>query len=272
VLRREFITLVGCTAMAWPLAARAQQTGRIHRVGVLFVGSEQGSVPDRAFRSGLRERGYIEGQNVIIEFRTAAGKLDAVPGLAAELVALNPDVIFAPAEAALRACVQASSTIPIVMAAAEYDPVEAGIVTSIAHPSNNITGVFFRQVETSGKRVELLKEAVPELSRVAIFVETGGKFQLDETQRAARSLGIIIQIVELNSPPVFDKVFEALVKEHIGALIVLVSPVTYAQRATIAGLAIKHQLPAIAPFNEFADEGGLPARSIAKAGIMAAFA
>jgi putative ABC transport system substrate-binding protein len=226
-------------------------------VGVLFVGSEQGSVPDRAFRSGLRERGYIEGQNVIVEFRTAAGKLDAVPGLATELVALNPDVIFAPAEAALRACVQASRTIPIVMAAAEYDPVEAGIVTSIAHPGNNITGVFFRQVETSGKRVELLKEAVPELSRVAIFVEAGGKFQLDETQRAAQSLGITIGIIELNTPPLFDRIFETLVNERVGALIVLVSPVTYAQRATIASLAINNRLPSIAPFSEFADEGGL---------------
>jgi putative tryptophan/tyrosine transport system substrate-binding protein len=205
----------------------------------------------------LRERGYIEGQNVIVEFRTAAGRLDALPGLAAELVALNPDVIFAPAESALRACVQASSTIPIVIAAAEYDPVEAGIVTSIAHPGNNITGVFFRQVETSGKRVELLKEAVPELSRVAIFVEAGGKFQLDETQRAARSLGITISVIELSSRPIFDKVFAALINEHVGALIVLVSPITYAQRATIASLAIKNRLPAIAPFNEFADEGGL---------------
>ena len=124
-------------------------------------------MPDEAFRSGLRERGYIEGQNIVVEFRSAAGKFDDLPGLATELVALNPDVIFAPAEAAVRACLQASHTVPIVIAAAEYDPVEAGLVASIARPGGNVTGVFFRQVETSGKRVELLKQAVPELSRVA---------------------------------------------------------------------------------------------------------
>src|SRR5215475_2589021 len=104
IRRREFITLLGGAA-AWPLAAHAQQTGKVHRVGILFAGSGEGSVPDQAFRSGLRERGYIEGQNIIVEFRTAAGKYDDLPRLATELVALNPDVIFAPAEAALgRAC------------------------------------------------------------------------------------------------------------------------------------------------------------------------
>jgi putative ABC transport system substrate-binding protein len=254
--RREFITLVGGAAAAWPLAARAQQ-GKAYRVGVLFAGSGKGSAPDEAFRSGLRERGYIEGQNIVVEFRSAAGKLDALPGLATELVALNLDVIFAPAEAALRACLQASRTVPIVIAAAEYDPVEVGLVTSIARTGGNVTGVFFRQVETSGKRVELLKEAVPGLSRVAAFVETGGKFQLDETERAAQSLGITFRIIELSAPPDFDKAFELAVNERVGALIVLVSPITYAHRAKIASLTIKNRLPAIAPFNEFAEDGGL---------------
>ena len=165
--RREFITLVVGMTVAGPRAARPQQSTKTYRAGVLFAGSGRGSVPDEAFRSGLRERGYIEGQNIVVEFRSAAGKFDDLPGLATELVALNPDVIFAPAEAAVRACLQASHTVPIVIAAAEYDPVEAGLVASIARPGGNVTGVFFRQVETSGKRVELLKQAVPELSRVA---------------------------------------------------------------------------------------------------------
>jgi putative tryptophan/tyrosine transport system substrate-binding protein len=255
--RREFFTLVAGVAVAWPQAATSQQTGKVYRVGVLFVGSKQGSVPDVAFRSGLRERGYIEGQNIVVEFRTASGQYNALPGLAAELVALNLDVIFAPAEAALRACLQASRTVPVVIAAAEYDPVDVALVASIARPGGNITGVFFRQVETSGKRVELLKQAVPELSRVAIFVETGGKFQLDETERAAQSLGITFSIIELSAPPDFDKAFEAARNEQVGGLIVLVSPVTYAHRAKIADLAIKNRLAAIAPFNEFAEEGGL---------------
>jgi putative tryptophan/tyrosine transport system substrate-binding protein len=115
----------------------------------------------------------------VIEFRTAAGKYDGLPGLAPELAAMKVDVIFAPAEAALRASQQASSTIPIVIAAIEYDPVDLGLVTSIARPGQNVTGVSFNQLETSGKRVELLKETVPGLTRVAILIESGGKFQLD---------------------------------------------------------------------------------------------
>jgi len=255
--RREFITLLGGAAAAWPLAAHAQQTGKVHRVGILFAGSGEGSVPDQAFRSGLRERGYIEGQNIIVEFRTAGGKYDDLPRLATELVALNPDVIFAPAEAALRACLQVSHTIPIVIAAVEFDPVEVGLITSIARPGGNVTGVIFNQVESSGKRVERLKEAVPGLSRVAAFVESGGKFQLHETERAARSLGVILRIIDLRAPPDFDKAFEAVLHERVGGLIVLVSPATYAHRAKIASLAIENRLPAIAPFSEFVEEGGL---------------
>jgi putative tryptophan/tyrosine transport system substrate-binding protein len=255
--RREFITLLGVAALACPQAASAQDSGKVHRVGVLFAGSGRGSVPDEAFRLGLRERGYIEGKNVVIEFRTAAGKYDDLPGLAAELVAMKVDVIFAPAEAALRASQQASSTVPIVIAAIEYDPVDLGLVTSIARPGQNVTGVIFNQLETSGKRVELLKEAVPGLTRVAILTESGGKFQLEQTERAARSLGIDFRIIEQNAPPNFDTAFETALNERAGAIILLVSPAIYAQRAMIASLAIKHRVPTIAPFSEFAEAGGL---------------
>ena len=139
----------------------------------------------------------------------------------------------------------------------EFDPVEVGLITSIARPGGNVTGVIFNQVESSGKRVERLKEAVPGLSRVAAFVESGGKFQLHETERAARSLGVILRIIELGAPPDFDKAFEAVLHERVGGLIVLVSPATYAHRAKIASLAIENRLPAIAPFSEFVEEGGL---------------
>ena len=257
VNRREFITLLGGAAASWPLAARGQQPGKLHRVGVLFASSVEGSVPDQAFRAGLRERGYIAGQNIIIEFRSAAGKLDDLPRLAAELAALNLDAIFCSAEAALRACLHVSRTIPVVIAAVEYDPVEVGLIASIARPEGNVTGVIFSQVETSGKRIELLEETVPGLSRVAAFVETGGRFQLHETERAARSLGVILRTIDLGAPPDFDKAFEAALHDRAEALVVLVSSVTYAHRAKIAGLAIENRLPAIAPFNEFVDDGGL---------------
>jgi ABC-type uncharacterized transport system substrate-binding protein len=253
--RREFISLLG-SAAAWPLAASAQQSGKMHRVGVLFAGSGRGSVPDEAFRSGLRERGYIEGKNVIIEFRTAAGKYDDLPTLAAELVNLKVDVIFAPAEVAVRACLAASRTIPIVIAAIEYDPVDLGLVTSIARP-DRITGVIFSQLETSGKRVELLKGVIPGLKRVALLIESGGKFQLGETERAMQSLGIGFHIIEQSFPPDFERAFEAALNEQAGAIIVLVSPTTYAQREMIASLAMKKRVPAIAPFCEFAEAGGL---------------
>jgi putative tryptophan/tyrosine transport system substrate-binding protein len=193
----------------------------------------------------------------VIEFRTAAGKYDGLPGLAPELAAMKVDVIFAPAEAALRASQQASSTIPIVIAAIEYDPVDLGLVTSIARPGQNVTGVSFNQLETSGKRVELLKETVPGLTRVAILIESGGKFQLDQTERAARSLGIDFRIIEQSAPPNFDTAFETALNEKAGAIILLVLPAIYAQRALIASLAIRHRVPTIAPFSEFAEAGGL---------------
>jgi putative ABC transport system substrate-binding protein len=266
VKRREFIGFV-CGAVAWPVAARAQQTVKVYRVGVLFAGSGEGSVPDEAFRSGLYERGYIEGQNIIVEFRTAAGKYEDLPRLATELVALNPDVIFAPAEAALRACLQASHTIPIVIAAAEFDPVEAGLIASIARPKGNVTGVIFNQVESSGKRVERLKEAIPSLSRVAVFVESGGKFQLDETERAARSLGLTLRTFDFRGPLDFEAAFGTALHERLEGLIVLVSPGMYAQRAKIASLAMQNRLPAIAPFSEFVDDGGLLSYGASFAGM-----
>src|SRR5262249_41140124 len=255
--RREFITLLGGGVAAWPLAAMAQEAGRVHRVGVLFAGSGRGSVPDEAFRSGLRERGYVEGKNVIIEFRTAAGKYEDLPRLAAELAGLKMDVIFAPAEVALRASLQSSPAVPTVIAAIEYDPIDLGLVTSIARPGRNVTGVIFSQLETTGKRVELLKEVVPGLTRVAILSESGGKFQLDETERATRLLGVGLQIIEQGASPDFENAFETALNGGAGAVIVLVSPGTFAQRAAIASLAIKKRVPTIAPFREFAEAGGL---------------
>jgi len=257
--RREFIGALGGAAVAWPSGVHAQQTAneRQHSVGVLFAGSGRGSVPDEAFRSGLRARGYIEEQNIRVEFRSAEGKYDRLPSLAAELVALKVGVIFAPAETAIRAALTVTSTVPIIMAAIEYDPIEAGLVTNIGRPTGNVTGVFFRQQETSGKRVQLLKEAVPTLSRVGALIESGGKFQLDDTERAAHALGMDLRLLELGVPPDFERAFDVAVRERIGAIIVLVSPATYAQRDTIAGLATKHRLPAIAPFSEFAEVGGL---------------
>jgi putative ABC transport system substrate-binding protein len=254
--RREFMSLLSGALAAWPKAATAQQTGKVHRVGVLFARSRRGSVPDEAFRLGLRERGYIEGKNVIIEFRTAAGKYDDLPGLATELVGIRVDVIFAPVEAALRASLQASHTVPIVIAAIGYDPIDLGLVTSIARPGRNVTGGIFSQLEISGKWVQLLKEVAPMLTHVAV-IDSGRKLQLYETERVARSLGISLQVIEQSVPPDFDGAFEIARNGRAGAIIVLVSPAAYAQRGVIANLAIRNLIPTIAPFSEFAEAGGL---------------
>lgn len=269
--RREFISFLG-SSCAWPRALHAQQaSGRMYRVGVLFAGSGVGSVPDEAFRRGLRARGYVEGQNLSVEFRTAAFKYDQLPNLATELVAMKVDVIFAPAEPAIRATLEATRSLPIIMAAIDYDPIEAGLVTNIGRPTGNVTGVYFNQQETSGKRVQLLKEALPSLSRIAALIDPrsnpAGKFQLDETGRAARALGMNFRILELSTPPDLDKAFDIALTERIEGLVVLVSPTTYAQRAKIAGLAKQHRIPAIAPFSEFAEVGGLMSYGASIAGM-----
>jgi putative tryptophan/tyrosine transport system substrate-binding protein len=255
--RREFMSLIGGALLAPPKVATARQTEKLRRVGVLFARSGRGSVPDEAFRSGLRERGYIEGKNVAIEFRTAAGRYHDLPGLATELVSTKMDVIFAPVEAALRASLQASRIVPIVIAAIGYDPFELGLVTSIARSGQNVTGVIFSQQETGGKRVQLLKEAVPRLAHVAVLMESGGNFRLDEMQRAAHSLGISLRAMTQSAPLDFDEALKSTRNERVEAIILSATPATYAQRATIARLAKRSLVPTIAPFTEFAEAGGL---------------
>jgi putative ABC transport system substrate-binding protein len=212
-----------------------------------------------AFQQGLRELGYIEGQNIVIERRHAEGKLDRIPELAAELVRLNVDVIVTSGPTATRPAKGATSTIPIVMTF-DDDPVGSGFVASLAHPGGNITGLSTLAPEISGKQLELLKEIVPRLFRVAAFgtsTRQGTAQALKEMELAAGALAVKLQYLDIEDPKYIETAFRAASKGRADALLVLQSPVFNSQRAQIANLAQKSRLPAAYPRREFVEDGGL---------------
>jgi putative ABC transport system substrate-binding protein len=212
-----------------------------------------------AFRRGLRELDYAEGKNIVLEWRFAEGKLDRLPDFAAELVRMKVDVIVVAGGNAAFAAKKATSTIPIVIAAAG-DPVGTGLVASLARPGGNITGLTILSPELSGKRLELLKEAVPGITRVAALVYPDNPayaLMLKETQEAARALRLQLQILEVRSPDDFDSAFRAAKKERAGALNVLSSAFFTAHRKKLLELAAKNRLPAIYHNEEFVENGGL---------------
>jgi putative ABC transport system substrate-binding protein len=240
-----------------PPPSAARQPREIPRIGMLYAAALRGSALDLAFRQGLREAGWRDGENATIDFRSAGGRYERLPELAAELVRLKPHVIFAPAEPAVRAVSKATSTIPIVMAAVDFDPIERGFIASIAKPGGNITGLFLRQIELSGKRLELVRETVPGTSRIAVLFDSAGRFQLRETENVARSSGVRLHALQVSTPSDIDRAVRTAARERAGALIVLASPLTYVERERIATLAMKHRLPTISPFSELTDAGGL---------------
>ena len=180
-----------------------------------------------------------------------------LPGLAEELVRLKVDAIVAGTEASVRAAKKATGTIPIVMVMYDYDPVASGLIDSISRPGGNITGIFPRHSDLVGKRLELLKEAVPRLSRVAVFWDAYSRRQLDELEPAARSLGVQLQLIELRAPYDFEMAFKAVKQKKAGAVMFLFSPVFYVQRARIAALALKNGLPTVFQNHEYVEDGGL---------------
>jgi putative ABC transport system substrate-binding protein len=265
--RRRFITLLGGAAAAWPLAARAQQAAKVPRIGYLVTGSLEtpdGRVFVDAFRQGLRERGYVEGQTIVIEYRSADGKFERLPQLANELASLKPDLIIAPNTPAARAVQRATSSIPIVVPIMG-DPVEDGLVASLARPGGNITGLTFLGPELVTKRLGLLKQALPNASRVAALWHPGAygertiRDMLQATDAAARTLAIELQLVEVRGADEFDRAFGAMVGNRADALIVFPSPMLFLERKRIVDLATEHRLPSIAQAREFAELGGLMA-------------
>jgi len=242
------------------LSAEAQQPNKVHRIGFLIAGSRSAyTTRVDAFRQGLRDLGYIEGQNIVIESRYADGKENRLPDLATELVQRKVEVIITTGTQASSAAKKATTTIPIVMGAAG-DPVGTGLVASLARPGGNITGLASISPDVSGKRLELLMEVVPKVSLVAVLSisnDPTSALQLKETQEAARSLGVHLQMLELGESNDFDSIFGAAKKARAGALDVLSSAFITAHRKEILEYAAKYRLPAIYDDREFTEAGGL---------------
>jgi putative ABC transport system substrate-binding protein len=244
---------------ALSFSAEAQQPTKIPQIGFLS-GTSLSSTSARveAFRQGLRELGYVEGKNIVIEWRWAEGKLDRLPALAAELVRLKVDIIVAAGPAATRPAKEATSTIPIVMGF-ENDPVGSGVVASLARPGGNITGLSTLAPELSGKRLELLKEIVPKLSRVAVFGnshEPGNAQSLKEVELAAGAFGVKLQYLNVLSPKDIETAFRAASKGRADAVLMLQSPILLSQRIHVVELAVKNRLPATYPSPELVQDGG----------------
>ena len=261
--RREFITLLGGAAAAWPLAgARAQQSVKLPRIGILWPNplAASGHFVD-AFRQGLRELGYVEGQNIVIEFRSADGKIERLPDLAAELVNLPVDVIQTATSPTIRAAQQATRTIPIVMGNSQ-DPVSEGFVASLARPGGNITGQTLFSPDLAAKRLQLLKEIVPTLTRIAVLWNVDDPalaLSLRETLAAAHTLRLEFRSLGVRSPSDFETAFRTATQENAGALIVLEDNLSFRYRAEIAKLANNSRLPMMYGLREYAEVGGLVA-------------
>jgi putative tryptophan/tyrosine transport system substrate-binding protein len=254
--RRTFLAGTGAVLLAAPLVAEAQQAGNVGRVGILVSANPR--VYD-GFADELRKLGYIDGQNLALEFRNAEGNLERLPTLAVELVHLGVDVILAGGtEASLRAARQATTTIPVVMVAIDYDPLALGYIASLARPGGNVTGVFLQQLELTAKRIELLKATFPKLTRVGILWDASAADQFSAAETASRSLGIRVQPIELRSPS-YDLrgAFATAVKGHADALFVVTTAILFRERVQIAQLAVTNRLPAMFALREFAEAGGL---------------
>ena len=248
------IALAVVLALSLTLAAEGQQAGKVSRIGVLAVSAAAFSPRIEAFRRGLREHGYVEGKNILLEYRYAEGKLDRLPDLAAELVALKVDVIVTASPPAVRAAQKATSTIPIVFAAVG-DPVADGLVKSLARPGQNTAGLSIVGPELEGKRLELLKEAVPKTTRVAVLF--GPQRLRKELESAAPALGIQLISLPVQELGDFESAFETARKENADALITSPSPLLNTVRERIVALAAKNRLPAMYAGPEFVETGGL---------------
>jgi putative ABC transport system substrate-binding protein len=247
---------------AAPLAAEAQQAAKVTRIGYLSANLAASPHILEAFRQGLRDLGYVEGRNVVIEYRYAEGNVERLPALAAELVALKVDVIVASGTLAALAAKQATSNFPIVFSPAG-DPVGSGLVSSLARPGGNVTGLSAFAPELVGKRLELLKQAVPGVNRVAVLWQPGAfgeRVEMDTLKRAeiaARGLGVPLQFVEARGPADFDRAFSDMTRARAGALTVLASNMFNSERRRLVDLAAKNRLPALYSAREIVDAGGL---------------
>jgi putative tryptophan/tyrosine transport system substrate-binding protein len=245
--------------LAAPLATGAQQAGKVPRIGFLFFGAPGPSRELEAFRQGLREHGYIEGQNIAVEYRFASGRIERLPELAAELVRLKVEVIVTPATPPSLAAKQATSTIPIVFAGVA-DAVGAGLVANLARPGGNITGLTSISAELGGKRLELLKQVAPKASRVAVLYNPADRANvlvLKELQDSAPALGLTLHPLEVREPGEFEGAFGAMTGQRAHALFGAAGVLTIEHRKTLVDLAAKRRIPAMWGHRQFVEAGGL---------------
>ena len=254
------IWLLATVLLATVSIAQAQQPKKIPRIGYLTLGSSSPrSANEEAFRDGLHQLGYIEGQNVHVEYRYAAGEVGRLPELAAELVSLNLNVILAANTQSIDATRRATKTIPIVFPLT-FDPVASGFVASLARPGGNLTGLTTLNQEVAGKRVELLKEVMPRISRVAVLrdpTNSGSLFALKETEAAANQLGIRLHILEVRSADELEGAIQAATRERAGSLIVIPDNLFVRRKGQIVDLVMKSRLPTMFGESESVEAGGL---------------
>jgi putative tryptophan/tyrosine transport system substrate-binding protein len=258
--RRKFLATLGGAAVAWPLAARAQQPA-MPVIGFLWNQSGD-AFPDRlrAFRQGLKDSGYVEGENVAVVYRWAEGRNDRLPVLAGELIHRQVAVIVAAGETAASAAKAATTTIPIVFSLGE-DPVKLGFVASLARPGGNLTGINFFNIELVAKRLELLRELIPGASRVAVLVNPTNPASSEQSRRnaetAARAMGLQIQILNASTSREIDAAFAAFVRERVDALFVSPDGFFNSRRVQLATMAARHTIPMTSATREIAEAGGL---------------
>jgi putative ABC transport system substrate-binding protein len=260
VLTRRRLLTGTLAVLAAPLAVEAQQVGTVRRIGYLAIGSDAFD-PQlmEPLRQGLRDSGWVEGQNLVVEYRSAEGKAEQLAELAADLVRLNVDVIVALVPGAVVAARSATQTIPIVMVHGP-DPVQLGLVGSLAHPGGNITGLTTLSAELSAKQLDLLKALVPRASRVAVLsnpINPWHAFALEGIEATAKLLRVHLQVLRVRGGDELDAGFAAMVKQRADAVLVLADPMTVFYRARIVELAAKHHLPAMGSVRQFAEAGTL---------------
>jgi putative ABC transport system substrate-binding protein len=262
--RAALAAIIALSLLAAPLAAEAQKAGRVYRIGVLDTTPVARNAANLdAFRQGLRELGYVEGQNFVIEYRSPDRRANEFPDLANELVRLKVDLILTRGTAAVTAAKNATRTIPIVMAASG-DPLGVGVVTGLARPGGNVTGLTTLTAEVSGKRLQLLKDAIPGIQRIAAVFDTGGTpvTQWRTTEQAARSMGLEPQLLQIEKAEDLGPAFDAAFKQRADAVLVGLGPVMQNNVGRVVDLAARHRLPSAFSSREFVDAGGLMAYGV----------
>ena len=255
--RRKLVIALGAGALAAPFGSFAQPQGKVWRIGVLGAGSPAGWAPMvEALRAGLRELGYIEGNNINIDYRWADGQYDRLPELVADLIRLKVDVIVTHATAGIGAAKRATTTMPIIMASIG-DPVASGLLTNLSRPGGNITGLSFFTSEIGSKRLELMKEAMPDIRRVAVIWDRSlPRGFTAPMEAAARTLKIAVELIDVNSADLLESTFSALAKKRVRGALIRETPMLISNAGLVGAIASKHRIAAIG-FKEVAEGGGL---------------